>query len=409
MSIDSTRRRALRSAAWAGAALAAGLPPGAARAQKKYDTGASDTEIVIGNTAPYSGPASNYGMMAKVDAAYFRKLNEEGGVNGRKINFISLDDGYSPPKAVEMTRRLVEADGVLLMFHQLGTAANAAIQKYLNTKGIPHLFMSTGASRFIDPKGAPFSMAVIAGYHTEGRVYGEHVRRTQPDAKIGVLFQNDDYGRDYLRGFKEGLGEKVANIVSEASYEATDPTVDSQIVTLKGAGATLLLIAALAKPASQALRKAWDIGWRPTIYVIGTSSGISSTLQPAGLEKTVGVITATNSKDPRDPRWDNDPGMKAYHAFMKKYLPEADALDRINVAAYTAAQLLVQVLRQCGDELTRENVMRQAANLKDVALPLMLPGIRITTSPTDYRVIRSMQIERFDGQKYEPLGGLISL
>ncbi len=383
--------------------------PRLARSQKKYDTGASDTEIRIGNTIPYSGPASNYGTMAKTQAAWFSKINEDGGINGRKITYLSLDDGYSPPKAVEMTRKLVESDEVLFMFGQLGTAPNAAIQKYLNSKGIPHLFLSTGASRFIDPKGSPWSLSSLPSYHTEGRVYAEHVLKTQPNATIAILFQNDDYGRDFVKGFKEGLGSQTGKIVAEAGYEATDPTVDSQVLTLKASNATVLFIVALAKQSSQAIRKTYEIGWKPTQYVIGTSSGISSTLVPAGLEKSVGILTATYTKDPRDPRFENDPGMREYLAFMKKYYPEADALDRVNVAAYNASQMMTEALRRCGDNLTRENVMKQVTSYKDLSLPMLLPGIRVNTSATDYRLIRSMQIERFDGTKYVAVGDLVNL
>ena len=387
-----------------GIAAALTIAAGPAGAQKKYDEGASDTEIRIGNTGPFSGPASSYGTIAKLDAAYFRMLNEQGGINGRTIKFISLDDAYSPPKAVETTRRLVESEGVLLTFNQLGTAPNAAIQKYLNSKGVPHLFLLTGAARFIDPKGSPWSMALLPSYQVEGRIYAKHVVATLADAKIGLLSQNDDYGREFVKGFKEGLGSKVANIVAETTYEATDPTVDSQIVTLKASGATVFLNASLAKPASQAIRKAWDIGWRPVQFVISTSSGISSTLTPAGLEKAVGVITAAYLKDPRDPRWAEDSAMKDYFAFIKRYYPEGDPLDSVNASAYFGSQLMARVLKQCADNLTRENVMRQATSLKDLEMPMLLPGIRLNTSETDYALIQTLQLQRFDGSRYVPIG-----
>ena len=389
-------------------ALALALAGTPAAAQKKYDPGASDTEIRIGNTLPYSGPASSYGTLGKVNAAYFQKVNDEGGVNGRRVRFLTLDDGYAPPKTVEMTRKLVESDEVLLMFGQLGTATNAAIQRYLNNKGVPHLFMMTGAGRFFDPKTSPWSMAFLPSYHTEGRIYAQHVLKTQPGAKIAVLYQNDDYGKEFLRGFTEGLGEKANQIVGTQSYEATDPTVDSQIVALKGSGATVFLNASLAKPASQAIRKAADIGWKPVHFVISTSSGISSTLTPAGLDNAVGIITAAYAKDPRDPRWENDPAMKDYLAFMKRYLPDTDALDAVNVAAYNTAQLLTAVLGQCGDNLTRENVMRQVSSLKDVRLPMLQPGILINTSPTDFQPVSQMQLQRFDGKRYVSFGELMS-
>ena len=400
------RRAALSSGLGAGALLALPRP---ARSQKKYDPGASDAEIRIGNTIPYSGPASNYGTMARTHAAWFRKVNDEGGIGGRRIAYLSVDDGYAPPRTVEMTRKLVESDEVLFMFGQLGTATNAAIQKYLNSRGVPHLFLSTGASRFIDPKGSPWSMASLPGYQTEGRVYAGHVLKTQPDAPIAILSQNDDYGREFVRGFRDGLGERVKNIVAEVTCEATDPTVDSQVLALKASDAKVFFNVTLAKAASQAIRKAADVGWRPTQYVIGTSSGISSTLSPAGLDRSVGILTASYAKDPRDPRWADDAGMRDYLAFMKKYYPEGDALDRINVAGYQAAQAMTDALRRCGDQLTRENVMKQVASFRDLALPTLLPGIRVNTTPGDYRVIRSMQIERFDGARYVPIGDLVNL
>jgi branched-chain amino acid transport system substrate-binding protein len=375
---------------------------------KKYDTGASDTEIRIGNTGPYSGAASAFAVFGKTAAAYFRKINEEqGGIGGRKLNFLSLDDAYSPPKTVETTRKLVESDGVLLMFNQLGTASNAAIQKYLNAKKVPHLFLTTGASRFIDPKNSPWSMAFLAGYEVEGAVYGAHIAKTKPNAKIAVLSQSDDYGRDFLRGFKNGLGDKARNIVAEATYEPTDPTVDSQIVGFKGAGADVFMNISLPKQALQAIRKAHELNWKPAYYLIGSSSSVNTTMVPAGRERSTGIYTATYWKDPSDPGWKDDAGVKDYHAFMKRYYPDGDASDRACYNGYSATQLMVHVLRQCGDNLTRENVMHQAANLKDVELPLLLPGVRVNTSPDDYRVIRSMQLTQFDGDKFVNVGDVI--
>jgi branched-chain amino acid transport system substrate-binding protein len=383
------------------------LTPG--MAQKRYDPGASDTEIRIGNTIPYSGPASAFSAFGKVGAAYFKKINDEGGINGRKITYLSQDDAYSPPKTVELTRKLVESDQVLLMFNQLGTATSGAVQRYLNAKGVPQLFVISGAERFMDPKASPWTMAFIAGYETEGAAYAAHVLQTRPDAKIAMLYQADDYGRSFVNGFKRQLGAKASNVVAEATYEPTDPSVDSQVITLKASGATVLLTVALPKQGSQTIRKLHDLGWKPEHYLIGTGSGIATTLAPAGLDKSVGIITANYVKDPTDPRWENDAGMKDYFAFMKQYNPEANALDRVNVNGYSAAMLMVQVLRQCGDDLRRENVMKQAASLKGVQLPMLLPGVVIDTSATDFRVISAMQLERFDGKRYVPIGGMIKL
>ena len=409
--MKAERTRPIRAALHLGAALAVLLggawAAGPASAQPRYDPGASGTEIRVGNTMPYSGPASTYGKAGKTSEAYFRMVNEQGGIRGRKIRFISLDDAYSPPKTVEATRRLVEADEVLLMFGQLGTATNAAIVKDLNAKGIPHLFMSTGASQFSDPAKAPWSMAFLPSYFVEGGIYAKDVLKSHPNAKIAVLYQNDDYGKDFLSGFKAGLGEAAGNIVSAQTYEATDPTVDSQVVAMKGSGATVLMDISLAKQAAQAIRKVAEIDWKPMHYLISTSSGISGTLTPAGLDRSVGIVTAAYSKDPRDPRWKDDPGLKAFAEFMRRYYPEGDPLDGVNVTAYNEAMLLARVLEACGNDLTRANVMRQAANLKDVELPMLLPGIKINTSPTDYRLIESMQLQRFDGTSYQPVGGLL--
>jgi branched-chain amino acid transport system substrate-binding protein len=397
-----TRRTALLAAA---ASTAPWLPLPAFA--KKYDTGASDAEIRIGNTVPYSGPASAFGVFGKTATAYFKKINDEGGVNGRKLNLLSLDDAYSPPKTVEMTRKLVESESVLLMFNQLGTAPNAAIQKYMNMKKVPHLFLSTGASRFIDPKNSPWSMAFLAGYEIEGAVYAAHILKSKPDAKIAVLSQADDYGRDFLRGFKSGLGAKVGQIVAEATYEPTDPTVDSQIVGFKASGADVFMNISLPKQALQAIRKSHELGWRPQYYLIGSASGVNTTMVPAGRERSTGIYSATYWKDPSDPRWKDDQGVKDYLAFMKQYYPEGDPTDRVCYNGYSASQLMVHVLKQCGDELTRENVMKQASNLKNVELPLLIPGIRVNTSPDDYRVIRAMQLTRFDGDKFVNVGDVI--
>jgi branched-chain amino acid transport system substrate-binding protein len=380
----------------------------AALAQKKYDPGASDTEIKIGNTMPYSGPASAYGTIGKAEAAYFKKINDEGGINGRKINFITLDDGYSPPKAVEMVRRLVEQDEVLIVFQTLGTAVNTAIQKYLNAKKVPQLFVATGATKWNDPQGNPWTMGWQPNYQTETTIYAKHILKNKPNAKIGVLFQNDDYGKDYLKGLKDGLGDKAKSmIVAEASYEVTDPTIDSQIVQLQGAGADVFINITTPKFAAMAIRKAYDIGWKPVQYLNNVSQSVGSVLIPAGLEKAVGIISSNYGKDPTDPQWDNDPAMKEWRAFMKKYFPDGNVADNSNVYGYSVARTLVQVLKQCGDNLTRENVMKQAANLKDFDTGMGLPGIRINTSPTDFAPIQAVQLMKFDGKSWALFGEVI--
>ena len=343
-------------------AFAVGLASPSTLAQKKYDTGASDTEIKIGNIMPYSGPASAYGTIGKADAAYFKKINDEGGINGRKIVFISLDDSYSPPKTVEMARKLVEQEQVLLVFNPLGTAPNSAIQKYMNAQKVPQLFVSTGATKWNDPKNFPWTIGWQPNYQSEARIYAQHILQTKPDAKIAVLYQNDDYGKDYLQGFREGLGEKVKLIVAVASYEITDPTVDSQIVQLQSSGANVFFNVTTPKFAAMAIRKAYDIGWRPTQYLNNVSGSIESALKPAGLDKSIGLITSLYLKVPSDPRWEDDAATKDFFAFMRKYYPLGDTKDGLNVTGYSVAQTLVQVLKQCGDDLTRENVMRQAAS-----------------------------------------------
>ena len=383
--------------------LAVALAP-CAQAQKKYDPGASDTEIKIGNTMPYSGPASAYGTIGKTEAAYFNKINDEGGINGRKVNFITLDDGYSPPKTVEMVRRLVEQDEVLLVFQTLGTPSNTAIHTYINGKKVPQLFVATGASKWNDPKGHPWTMGWQPNYQTEAAIYAQHILKTVPNPKIAVLLQNDDFGKDYLKGLKDGLGDKVNLIVAEATYETTDATVDSQIVQLQGSGANVFFNIATPKFAAQAIRKAYDTGWKPTQYVANVSVSVATVLTPAGLDKSMGVLSSIYGKDPTDTRWDSDLGMNEWRAFMKKYYPDGSLTDAANVYGYGAARTLVQVLRQCGDNLTRENVMRQAANLKDFDTGVALPGIRINTGPADYAPIESVQLVRFDGKTWAPIG-----
>jgi branched-chain amino acid transport system substrate-binding protein len=392
----------------AGAALAIALSANSAYAQKKYDTGASDTEIKIGQTVPFSGPASAYASIGKTQAAYFKMINDQGGVNGRKINLIQYDDAYSPPKAVEQVRKLVESDEVLLTFQIIGTPSNAAVQKYLNAKKIPQLFAATGASKFTDPKNFPWTMGFNPNYFVEGRIYGQYILKEHPSAKIGILYQNDDLGKDYLNGIKAGLGDKAAGmIVAEASYEVSDPTIDSQILKLKSAGADLFFSASTPKFAAQAIKKNFELGWHPVHIVDINATSVGAVLQPAGLDASKGVISVNYGKDPLDPTWKDDPGLKKYFDFMAKYYPEGDKNSNFNTYGYSTAQLMVQVLQQCGDDLTRENVMKQAASLKDVAGDLALPGMKINTSPTDYRVNKQLQMMRFNGERWELFGPIL--
>jgi branched-chain amino acid transport system substrate-binding protein len=377
-------------------------------AQKQYSPGASDTEIKIGNTVPYSGPASAYGTAGRTEAAYFRMINDQGGINGRKITFISLDDGYSPPKAVEQVRRLVEQDEVLLVFNSVGTPSNTAIQQYMNAKKVPQLFVGSGATKWGDPEHFPWTMGLQPSYQTEAKIYVKYLLKTKPDAKIGILYQNDDYGKDYLKGIKDGLGDKAAKmIVSEVSYEVTDPTVDSQITTLKGSGADVFFNITTPKFAAMAIRKVYDIDWHPLHFLNNVSNSVGAVLTPAGLEKSVGLITVGYTKDPTDPYFDDDPGMRDWRAFMAKYYPEGDIRDGLNVNAYNSAETLVQVLRQCADDLTRENVMRQASNLKDFHTKLLRSGIVINTTTTDWHPIKQMQLLKFDGQHWAVFGDVI--
>jgi len=389
------------------AVLTAGAP--SALAQKMYDPGATDTQIKIGNTMPYSGPASAYGTIGKTESAYFKKINDEGGVNGRKIDFTSLDDGYSPPKTVEMARQLVEQDGVLFLFGTLGTPSNTAIHKYMNTKKVPQLFVATGAAKWNDPQNYPWTMGFQPNYQIEAAIYGRQILQTKPDAKIAVLYQNDDFGKDYLKGLKEGLGDKAAKmIVAEVSYEVTDPTIDSQIVQLQASGADVFVNVTTPKFAAMAIRKAYDIGWKPVQYLTNVATSVASVIQPAGPEKAVGIISSNYGKDPTDPQWQNDPAMNEWRAFMKKYYPEGSLTDANNVYGYAVARTLVQVLKQCGDNLTRENVIKQAANLKNFDTGTGLPGIVINTSPTNYAPIQAMQLTRWDGKEWVRFGQVIS-
>jgi ABC-type branched-subunit amino acid transport system substrate-binding protein len=386
--------------------LALAMP--SAHAQSKYDPGATDTEIKIGQTVPFSGPASAYASIGKTQAAYFNMINEQGGVNGRKIKLIQYDDAYSPPKAVEQVRRLVESDEVLLTFQIIGTPSNAAVQKYLNTKKVPQLFAATGASRFTDPKNFPWTLGFNPSYFVEGRIYGQYILKQYPNAKVGVLYQNDDLGRDYLNGIKAGLGDKAATLlVSEASYEVADPTIDSQILKLKSAGVDVLFSASTPKFAAQAIKKNAELGWKPVHILDINATSVGAVMQPAGLEASNGVISVNYGKDPLDPAWKDDPGMKKYFDFMAKYYPEGDKNSSFNAYAYSTAQLMVDVLAQCGDDLTRENVLKQATNLKNVQLDLALPGITVNTTPTDYRVNKQLRMMKFNGERWELFGPIL--
>jgi len=381
--------------------------PQLSHAQKKYGPGATDAEIKLGQTMPYSGPASAYGAIGRAEVAYFQMMNEQGGVNGRKINLISLDDGYSPPRAVEQVRKLVEEEEVLALFQNLGTPTNSAIHKYVNAKKVPHLFLATGATKWGDPKNFPWTIGFQPAYQIEAKIYAKYLLKNKPDAKIAVLYQNDDYGKDYLKGLKDGLDDKTGMIVAEASYEVSDPTVDSQIVSLKSSGADVMFTIATPKFAAQSIRKVYDIGWKPVHFVNNVSSSVGAVLAPAGLEKSVGLITALYFKDPTDPQWEKDAGMRKWREFMKKYLPAADQADFNYVYGYGAAQLMTMVLKACGDDLTRENLMKQATSLQDVMLDVALPGVKINTSQTDFYPIEQVQLARFDGKRWVLFGEVL--
>jgi branched-chain amino acid transport system substrate-binding protein len=397
------RRTFLQSSA-AAAALAASAGP--SRADNAPSV--TDTEIKIGQTMPYSGPASAYGVIGRTEAAYFRMINDEGGINGRKINLISLDDAYSPPKTVEQVRRLVEEEKVAFLFQTLGTPPNTAIRQYCNDNKVPQLFVSTGAAKFSDPQHFPWTMGYNPNYQTEARIYAKQIIATKPDGKMGVLFQNDDFGKDYLIGLKAELGDHAGMIVKEASYETSEPTVDSQIVTLQGSGADILLIAATPKFAAQAIRKSYDLGWNAVRYLSNVSPSIATVLKPAGLDKSKGLITAYYGKDPTDSRWKDAPDLKAWQAFCDKYLSQKEFIDANATYGFGAAATMVQVLKQCGNDLSRDNVMKQAANLKDFVAPMALPGMKINTSPTNFSPIRQMQLATFNGQSWELFGDLLT-
>jgi branched-chain amino acid transport system substrate-binding protein len=402
-------RQKLRIAALSTAIIAFAATSDSALAQKKYDTGATDTEIKLGNIMPYSGPASAYGVIGKIEDAYFKMINEQGGINGRKINFISYDDSYSPPKAVEQARRLVESDEVLLLFGPLGTPSNSAIQKYTNSKKVPQLFVATGATKFGDYKDFPWTMGWQPPYQSEGRIYAKYLLKEKPDAKVAIMYQNDDFGKDLLKGLKDGLGDKAASmIVAEESYEVSEPTIDSHIVKLKSSGADVYFSMTTPKFSAQSIKKVAEIGWKPMYFQSNVGASVGSVLQPAGFENAQGILSAAYAKDGADAQWDNDEGMKKFYAFLAKHAPEANKADGSVVFGYGQAQTMVQVLKQCGDDLTRENVMKQAASLKDFAPDTLLPGVKINTSATDFYPIEQLQMMRFKDQKWELFGPIIS-
>jgi branched-chain amino acid transport system substrate-binding protein len=399
----------LRLGAFSAALAILAATSSGALAQKKYDTGATDTEIKIGNIMPYSGPASSYGVIGKTEEAYFKKINAEGGINGRKINFISYDDGYSPPKTVEQARKLVESDEVLLIFNSLGTPPNSAIQKYMNTMKVPQLFVATGATKWDDPKNFPWTMGWQPSYQSETQIYAKYILKNKPDAKIGVLYQNDDYGKDYLKGLKDGLGAKGSKlIVAEESYETTEPTIDSHIVRLKASGADVFVDLSIPKFAAQSIKKNAEIGWKPLHFLNSVSSSIGATIKPAGFDAAQGIISSIYIKDPTDPQWKDDPGMKRFNAFLDKYYPEANRSDAFVVYGYTVAQNMVYVLKQCGDNLTRANVMKQAASIKGLKLDGLLPGITVNTSATDFAPIQQLQLQKLEGETWHRFGDIIS-
>jgi len=399
----------LRLAALSAALALLGATSVNAADQKKYDVGATDTEIKIGNIMPYSGPASSYSVIGKTEAAYFNKINAEGGINGRKINFISYDDGYSPPKTVEQARKLVESDEVLLIFNSLGTPPNSAIQKYMNLKKVPQLFVATGATKWNDPRAFPWTMGWQPSYQSETQIYAKYILKNYPNARIGVLYQNDDYGKDYLKGLKDGLGAKAASmIVAEESYETTEPTIDSHILNLKASGADVFVDLSIPKFAAQAIKKAAEIEWKPVHFLNSVSSSITATIKPAGFDNAQGIITAEYLKDPTDPQWKDDPEIKTWNAFLDKYYPEANRADAFVIYGYAVAQSMVQVLKRCGDDLTRANVMQQAASMHDAVVAGLLPGMKINTSPTDFAPISQLQLAKLKGDTWERFGDIIS-
>jgi branched-chain amino acid transport system substrate-binding protein len=399
----STNRRV-----FLGTAAAALAAPYVARAQKKYDDGASDSEIKIGHICPYSGPASAYGVNGKAVVAFFDMINDKGGINGRKVKVISLDDGYSPAKTVELMRQLVEQDKVLCTHNTLGTATNTAVHKYMNQKKVPHLYLATGASKWGDPKRFPWTMGYQPDYHTEAVIYAKHILANVKDAKIGVLMQNDDYGKDYWEGFKEGLGSEANRVVKHVTYEVTEPTVDSQIIQLKAADANVFFNIATPKFAAQAMRKVADLGWKPVQYVNNVSASVGTVMKPAGFDNVQGILTASYAMDPTDPTWANHGDLAEFKAWMAKYHPTAHIADSGNVNGYTVSFLMAETLRRCGDELTRANVMKQATGFRKFRVPMLLPGITVSTSPTDYYPIQAVQLARFKGQSWNLFGEILS-
>jgi branched-chain amino acid transport system substrate-binding protein len=400
---------ARRLAAFSTAFILLAATGSSALAQKTYDTGATDTEIKIGNIMPYSGAASAYGVIGKTEEAYFRKINAEGGINGRKINFVTYDDAYTPPKTVEQARKLVESDEVLLIFNSLGTPPNTAIQKYMNQKKVPQLFVATGATKWNDPKQFPWTMGWQPNYQSESIIYAKYVLKNQPNAKIAVLYQNDDYGKDYLKGFRDGLGAKAASmIIAEDSYEVTEPTIDSHIVRLKASGADVFFNITTPKFAAQAIKKNAEIGWKPLHFLNNVSASIGSVMKPAGFEASQDIISSAYFKDPTDPQWKDDAAMKAWHAFLDKYYPEANRADGSVMYGFIVSQGLVHVLKACGDNLTRENIMKQAASIKDFEPLGLLPGVKVNTSATDFAPLSQLQLMRFKGETWERFGEVIS-
>jgi branched-chain amino acid transport system substrate-binding protein len=399
----------LRLGAFSAALAVLAASSSGALAQKKYDTGATDTEIKIGNIMPYSGPASAYGVIGKTEEAYFRKVNAEGGINGRKINFVTYDDGYSPPKTVEQARKLVESDEVLLIFNSLGTPPNSAIQKYMNSKKVPQLFVATGATKWNDPKEFPWTMGWQPNYQSETVIYAKYILKNKPDAKIAVLYQNDDYGKDYLKGFKDGLGAKAASmILMEESYEVSEPTIDSHIVKLKSTGADVFMNITTPKFAAQAIKKNAEIGWKPLHFLNNVSASVGSVIKPAGMENAQDIISSNYLKDPTDPQWKADASMIAWNAFLDKYYPEANRADASVMYGYIVTQGLVHVLKNCGDDLSRENVMKQAASIKDLELSGLLPGVKVNTSATDFAPISQLQLMKFKGDTWELFGEVLN-
>jgi branched-chain amino acid transport system substrate-binding protein len=399
-----TRRSILRAGALA--ATSPLLTVRVARA-KDYGPGVTDKEIKIGNTGPYSGPASSYSAVPKSQVAYWKMINDQGGINGRMINFISYDDAYTPPKTVEMARKLVEEDQVLLIASPLGTPTNSAIWHYMNQKKVPQLFVATGATKWDDPKGHPWTIGWQPNYQSEGRIYATYILKEKPNGKIGVLYQNDDFGKDYLKGVKDGLGDKASMVVVEATYETTDPTVDSQVVDMKAKGIDVFVNTAIPKFAAQAIRKAAEIGWQPLHVLSSIGNSVGATLKPAGFENAKDIVSDFYLKDPSDPKWKDDSGFKTWLAFMDKYMPEADKSDAGNIAGSSLAAMTAQVPKQCGDDLTRENVMKQAASLHDVSVPMLLPGVTANTSPTDFAPLKQVQMGKFDGQRWNLFGDLL--